>query len=107
MTTCPDAHEGLPERQAFTIDALLTSGLVMLINRELLHPRGLALAIESNVGWSLHSSPGGEPITFDLPAEFVAERDRALADLFALAYETGCAPEGAIPAFWRDGRADS
>jgi hypothetical protein len=103
MTDCPETVDA-PDRVAYSWPQIADTGLLYFINRELLHPRGLALAIENNgeAGWSLHSSPDGEPFTFALPDDLRDSRERALEALFEQAYTDGCSPEGAYPAFRQD-----
>lgn len=88
-----------PDRTAYSLYQMLETGLVFHINREYLHPQGLALAIDCGPdseagGWSLHAAPEGESIEFDLPEGFAEQREATWAAIVALAREEGVAPEG-------------
>ncbi|WNI20352.1 hypothetical protein [Actinacidiphila sp. ITFR-21] len=53
---------------------LRDTGLLWLINRVVLHPRGLALALHTDdagdvLGWSLLTSEDGDPWTFDVATD--------------------------------------
>ncbi|MEU7323347.1 hypothetical protein ABZ682_22770 [Streptomyces griseoviridis] len=66
----PDGPYPEVDTDARSFSALRDSGLLWLINRVALHPRGLALALHVDVhgqayGWSLISNGDGEPWTFD------------------------------------------
>jgi len=97
MTACPEKSNPLPARPAFAFDDLRTTGLLWLINRVALHPRGFALALEyaegqpEPVGWSLTYAGVGEPWCF--PHEEEPEKFQAIEGLLDL-----CRLLGALPA---------
>lgn len=71
---------------------LRDTGLLWLLNRTALHPRGLALALHTDeagevLGWSLLVSGDGDPWTFD-PATDADGRTRAEATIAAALTET-------------------
>ncbi|MDQ0961967.1 hypothetical protein QFZ66_005845 [Streptomyces sp. B4I13] len=75
------------------------AGLLWLLNRTALHPRGLALAFcvddQGNTqGWTLQRSPDGEPWAFD-PAVDADGYRRAEATLAAALAEPAVAPPAA------------
>jgi len=97
MSVLP-ASESMPERDAFSWDQMLDTGLLWLVNRVVLHPRGLALAFDYGHGeaqprgWSLVAAEPGEPFTFGLPDGYEAERFQAIEALFAQTRRDGRAP---------------
>ncbi len=74
-----------------SFDELRATGVLWLINRAVLHPRGYALALdylrggkdqgEQPTGWSIHAAAEGETFTFELEPGFDDERFRALEAL--------------------------
>lgn len=71
---------------------LRDTGLLWLLNRVALHPRGLALALHTDaagdvLGWSLLTSDDGDPWTFDLATD-ADGHTRAEATITAALNET-------------------
>lgn len=104
----PDAH-------ARPFAELIDSGLLWLVNRYALHPRGLAVALHVDehgqaYGWSLVHNSNGEPWQYD-PATDADGRTRAEATIAAELADVRpdaplCMACGGAPAVWElpDGR---
>jgi len=97
MTACPEKTHPLPERPASSFDQLRATGLLWLINRVALHPRGFALALEyadgdpEPVGWSLAYAGAGEPWCFPHAEE--PEKFQAVEQLLDLCRLLGRMPD--------------
>jgi hypothetical protein len=83
-----EAHKLLSFRRGSKpISELFDKGLVMLINKMVFFPLGLALALDCHddivVGWKLVASPDGTPMTYQGDLDEAALTAKAMATLSA------------------------
>jgi hypothetical protein len=92
-----DVNAAAVERVAFPFSDLSAHGMLWLINKAVLHPRGLALGLvyvdgsDEPVGWAVSASTSGEPYTYD---KGVDEQDlfRKVNALLETAHDVGRVP---------------
>jgi hypothetical protein len=83
----------MPTEAARPLEELSAAGLLWLFNRELLHPRGVALALAFDedghvVGWTMQGD-GVEPMTFDPETD---EEKSAMVEALFTSERTASAP---------------
>jgi len=87
---------GLPERQAYSFGQMSDTGLLWFINAKLLHPMGLALAIDyaegedEPRGWSIIGAD--TPITFKIDPREMKTKELTILTIFQHAKEAGRVP---------------